>query len=71
MLIAIQYALSGRMLKKLMRSHKVTIRDLKSSTGITMKRIREVIRSGLTDRNDARDWVQEITGTDPGLRNTY
>lgn len=68
---AIQYALSGRNLKKLMRSHKVTIRDLKSRTGITMKRIREVRESGLTDRNAARDWVQAITGTDPGLRETY
>lgn len=69
--VTIQYALSGIMLKKLMRSHKVTIADLKAQTGITMKRIREVIRSGLTDRNDARDWVQAIAGTDPGVRDVY
>jgi hypothetical protein len=65
------YALSGRKLKKLMRQHKITIADLKARTGITMKRIREVQKSGLTDRNAARDWVQAITGTDPGLQSTY
>lgn len=70
-MIAIQYALSGNNLKKLMRSHKVTIRDLKASTGISMKRIREVRESGLTDCNAARDWVQAITGSDPGLHEIY
>lgn len=37
-----------------------------------MKRIREVRNSGLSHAGSARDWVQAITGTDPGeLRTEY
>jgi len=60
-------AITGHQVQKLMRKHKVTIRQLKDSSGLLMKRIREVRSSGLQDRGAARDWIQAITGTDPGL----
>jgi succinate dehydrogenase/fumarate reductase-like Fe-S protein len=59
-------ALSGKSVCKLMREHKVTIAGLKDATGITMKRIRVVREAGLTDHYAIRDWLQAITGTDPG-----
>lgn len=58
--------MDGREVKRLMRVHHVTIRELRERMGITMKRIRHVRERGLTDRNVIRDWVQGITGTDPG-----
>jgi len=59
-------AISGDEVCRLMRKHGVTIRGLKDSTGFTMKRIREVRTDGLACRLAARDWVQAITGADPG-----
>jgi hypothetical protein len=49
-----------------MRRHRVTIRELSARTDISMKRIREVRRDGLQGRDTIRDWVQAITGEDPG-----
>lgn len=59
--------MTGKELFRLMRKHRVTIRELKARTGITLKRIRQVRESGLADANAVRDWVQAITGRDPGL----
>lgn len=58
--------LPGRELVKLMRRYRVTIRELSARTGITMKRIRAVRHEGLADRHAIRDWVEAITGQDPG-----
>jgi hypothetical protein len=58
--------LSGPDLCKVMRQHKVTIAELKRRTGITMKVIRQRRETGLTDAYAIRDWLQAITGDDPG-----
>lgn len=58
--------LAGTEIKRLMRRNRVSIVCLSMVLGITQKRIREVRESGLTDRNSARDWIQGITGYDPG-----
>ena len=49
-----------------MRVHKVTIRELSRRMQITMKRIREIRELGLDDRYAIRDWIEGITGDDPG-----
>ena len=49
-----------------MRVHKITIRELSRRMQITMKRIRKIREIGLTDRHTIRDWLQGITGEDPG-----
>lgn len=58
--------MSGKQIQSLMRRHQVTIRELSKRMQITQKRIREVRERGLTDPNIVRDWVQGITGSDPG-----
>jgi hypothetical protein len=58
--------IEGREIARLMRKYKVTIRELKDRTGITMKRIRQVREDGLKDRYSIRDWLQAIMGEDPG-----
>ncbi len=58
--------MTGAEITSLMRRHKVTIRELKARTGITMKRIRQVRERGLGCRHAKRDWIEAITGTDPG-----
>jgi len=49
-----------------MRVNKTTIRALAERMQITMKRIRKIREIGLDDRNAIRDWIQGITGEDPG-----
>jgi hypothetical protein len=49
-----------------MRRHRVTIRALAARMNITLKRIRHVRAAGLPDRATGRDWIECITGTDPG-----
>lgn len=61
--------MSGKYLIRLMRVHKVTIRDLSKRTGITLKRIRQVREQGLTNLLAVRDWIEGVTGTDPGAIN--
>ena len=56
----------GKEICRLMRVNEVTIRGLSARMGITQKRIREVREHGLTDPYAIRDWVQGITGADPG-----
>ena len=58
--------LSGRELRALMREHRVTIRELSRRTGVTQKRIRERLRSGISQPAVIRDWGQSIIGHDPG-----
>lgn len=61
------FLLDGRELGRLMRRHGVTIRELSKRSGITQRRIREVRESGLDDAGAVRDWVEHVTGKDPGI----
>lgn len=60
------FLLDGGDLCRLMRRHNVTIRELSKRSGITQKRIREVRGSGLDHPGAVRDWVEHVTGKDPG-----
>jgi hypothetical protein len=56
----------GQDIRGLMRRHRVTIAALAQRMTITQQRVREVRHCGLNDPQYARDWVQAITGCDPG-----
>jgi hypothetical protein len=58
--------ITGREIVSLMRRSGLKIAELSSRMGITMKRIREVRSQGLSDPNTIRDWIEAITGQDPG-----
>jgi hypothetical protein len=58
--------MTGKELVRLMRFHHVTIRELKRRSGFTLKRIRVRREIGLETLNQVRDWVQSISGRDPG-----
>ena len=49
-----------------MRVHNVTIRELVVRMQITMKRIRDIRVIGVDDRYSIRDWLEAISGVDPG-----
>jgi len=66
----IQKAMTGKQVVRLMRRYRVTMRCLKSKTGITLKRIRHVRKHGLERCTVARDWIEAITGADPGAELT-
>lgn len=58
--------MTGPQIITMMRKHRVTISGLAQRTGITQKRIRQVRERGLSDPMTIRDWIQAITGEDPG-----
>ena len=58
--------LSGRELIRLMRQHRVTIASLAFRIGVTQKRIRQLRETGILDPKVVRDWIEAITGKDPG-----
>jgi hypothetical protein len=58
--------LSGPVLCSLMRRHRCPIRLLAQRMAISMRRIRQVRQAGLPCPHAARDWVEAITGHDPG-----
>lgn len=60
----IQMRLTGNGIKRLMRSHHVTMREIKSRYKITLKRIREVRANGVTGFA-AEEWIFIITGKWP------
>jgi hypothetical protein len=62
----IEQGITGKEVTSLMRRNGKTIRGLSFAMGITQKRIREVRENGLDERNAIRDWVEAITGSDPG-----
>lgn len=60
--------IDGKEIQKLMRRSRITIRGLSHRMGITQTRIRQ-IRNGereITSLASARDWIEGITGADPG-----
>jgi hypothetical protein len=60
------WQLSGYDLCTLMRRHRVTIRMLAQRLALPMTRVRYRRRHGIEEWNVIRDWVQAITGADPG-----
>ena len=58
--------ITGPTLCRLMHRHHVTIRALAQRMQIPQTRIRRVRVHGLADRHAARDWLEAITGHDPG-----
>jgi hypothetical protein len=58
--------IAGPTLCSLMRRHHVTIRTLAQRMQIPMCRIRICRQRGIVDRHVARDWLEAITGQDPG-----
>jgi hypothetical protein len=58
--------LSGPTLRRVMRRHYVTIRILAQRLAISMKQVRSCRQCGIADRHVARDWLEAITGQDPG-----
>lgn len=58
--------LSGATICQQMRQAHVTIRALATRLDIPMTRVRQVRQEGLRCPHSARDWIQAITGTDPG-----
>ena len=58
---------TGRQIVSLMRSNRVTIRELSRRMGFTQKHVRSVRDRGLNSAGAIRDWVEAITGEDPGL----
>jgi hypothetical protein len=60
------WALSGRDLRTLMRRHHVTIRVLAQRMQIPMTRVRYRRQHGIAEWPILRDWVEAITGADPG-----
>ena len=53
---------SGREIRRLMRQHKTTIRELAKRTGFTLKLIRRVRENGTSTFLAGLDWWQAITG---------
>ncbi len=60
--------MTGRQIKSLMIVNNMTIRSLSIVMQITQVRIREIRKSGLTCRYTVRDWIEAITGSDPGAQ---
>lgn len=56
--------LTGNMIKRLMRRHRVTMREIKMRHKITLKRIREVRAEGVVGFL-AEEWLFIITGKWP------
>ena len=58
--------LSGAEVVRLMRGHGVTIAALAKQMNIPMTRVRHVRERGVIGEAFVRDWIEAITGVDPG-----
>lgn len=56
--------LSGKLIVRLMRKHKKSIREIAKEYSITMKRVREVRANGV-EGFLAKEWIYLITGKWP------
>jgi hypothetical protein len=59
-------SLTGKEVIRLMRKHRKRISSLACRMGVTQKRIRQVREQGLQNGLAVRDWLEAITGVDPG-----
>jgi len=59
-------SLSGAEIVRLMRKHKVTIEAIAFRLGTTQKRVRKIRNTKLDDPLAVWDWIQAMTGEDPG-----
>ena len=59
-------SLTGKRVTSLMRKHKMTIEQLAFRLGTSMKRVRQIRESGVTDPLTVRDYIQAITGVELG-----
>ena len=57
--------MTGKTLKNLMRTNKVTIRELAARLDMPMTRVRFRRQHGFTNRFAASDWIFAITGKRP------
>ena len=64
--IWVKSSLTGQELRKLMRGCRMTIGALAFRLGISQQRIQAVRERGLFDSHAVRDWMEAITGEDPG-----
>lgn len=60
------WRLSGHDLCMLMRRHQVTIRMLAQRLDLPMTRVRYRRLHGIEEWNVIRDWLEAMTGVDPG-----
>ena len=58
--------LTGEDIVRLMRKHRITMPILASQLGLSQRRVRLLKHTGLTDAAVIRDWLEAITGQDPG-----
>ena len=58
--------IDGNYIKRLMRINHVTIRGLAARMDIAIKRVRHVRQYGLAEPHVIRDWIEAVTGRDPG-----
>lgn len=62
--------ISGWGIRRLMRIHKMTIRQTANRMNITMKRVREVRLNGVSGKCMCLDWYEAITNTGIFKNNT-
>ena len=58
--------LTGEDMISLMRKHRITISVLAVKVGSSQRRVRLLRHTGLIDAAVIRDWLEAITGQDPG-----
>ena len=58
--------LTGEDIVSLMHKHRITIPILAAKLGLSQRRVRLLKHTGLTDAAVIRDWLEAITGQDPG-----
>ena len=59
--------MTAKQIRHLMQPNNVPIRSLAARMDITIKRVRHVRKHGLAEPHVVRDWLQAITGRDPGV----
>ncbi len=57
-----KYSLSADRVRRLMRIHRVTIRELAKRLGVSQAIVRQAREKGVADTWTAIDWEQEIVG---------
>ncbi|MGH8644349.1 MAG: hypothetical protein ACREX4_07790, partial [Gammaproteobacteria bacterium] len=58
--------LQGSRIETLMRCYRVGIRELAKRLVVPMRRVRQVRGEGVQGEAYVRDWIQGVTGLDPG-----